>query len=434
MNEEEILTVLLDWNFWGNGLDTGIERKYYVERVQSLLNDVNIVPEIGIRRCGKSYIGRQVIKARINKGLNKKSTLIIDLNDERFQKDNDILNAVYAAYRKNINNTKKTLILIDEPQEIEGWEKFVRGISERGEAKFIVTGSSSKLLNSEFSTLLSGRHIPISVFPLSFAEFLIFKKINAYKKIDIARNLLKIHSSLDEYIFSGGFPAVVKAGNKMELLNSYLDTILVKDITSRYNIRRIEKLKVLSKFYLTNISSSITYNSISKFTKLPVKTIERFSGFISNAFLLFFVPKFSFSLKEQENSARKVYAIDHGIAVASGINTALAKGALVENIVAVELKRRNKEFYYWKDSATGKEVDFVVKNKDSDSYLLIQVSLAIESPDTMNREISALESAMKSFKKTEALLITYSKPEKGVSEHITKKGIKIKSLWEWLLE
>jgi hypothetical protein len=432
MREEEILNILSYWNFWTTDLDTGIERADYLRRAEDLLGDVNIVAEVGVRRSGKSYLTRQLLSRLIKKGLNKNATLIIDLNDERFQRDQNLLTDIYNTYRKNICLKDKAVIVIDEPQEIEGWERFVRGVSERGEARFIVTGSSSRLLSSEFSTLLGGRHISLQIFPLSFREYLKFKHMEVASKLDIGRNLLQISKALDEYIVFGGFPAVVSAVNKMELLNSYVDTILVKDVTFRYKIRESEKLRVIAKFYLTNIGHSITYNSISRFTRIPVKTVERYSNYIESAFLLFFVKRFSFSLKEQENSPRKVYSIDNGLAVASGFSSTMGRGALIENTVAEELKRRGIESYYWKDTVTDKEVDFVVRT--GSKFELIQVADLADDPYALEREVNALKTAMKRMGLGKSQMIVYSRPKEETLKYLNDNGIEVKQLWQWLLE
>ena len=435
MREEELLGILADWNFWGGGADTGIGRATYLTKIVELLKDTNIVAEIGARRSGKSYIARQVLGAFIEKGMARESTLVIDINDERFQKDESLLSSVYLAYKKNVNPSSNTIIVIDEPQELKGWERFVRGVSERNEAKFIITGSSSKLLSSEFSALLGGRHITLRVWPLSFRESLEFEGIDIASKLGMAKNRAKVSLLLDRYITRGGFPAVALASsqkNIADLLNSYLDTILVKDIAIRYGIRNEGNLRTLAKFYLTNIGHLITYNSISKFTKLPVKTVERFSDCIEDAFLLFFVKRFSFSVKEQENSPRKVYAVDNGIAMAAGFNATIGKGALIENVIATELKRRNREFYYWRETQSGKEVDFVVKT--GRGYELVQACEAIGNPSTLERERGALRVAMRRFKKRRATLIAYSMPADGVVEGLAKDGIAVKHLWRWLIE
>lgn len=432
MREEEILNILSYWNFWTSDLDCGIERVDYVRRAEDLLGDVNIVAEVGVRRSGKSYLARQLLSRLIKKGLNKNATLIIDLNDERFQRDQNLLTDIYNTYRKNICPEDKAVIVIDEPQEIEGWERFVRGVSERGDARFVVTGSSSRLLSSEFSTLLSGRHVSFQVFPLSFREYLKFKHVEVASKLSIGRNLLQIFKALDEYIVFGGFPAVAFAMNKIELLNSYVDTILVKDVTFRYKIRESEKLRTIAKFYLTNIGHSITYNSISRFTRIPVKTVERYSNYIESAFLLFFVKRFSFSLKEQENSPRKVYSIDSGLAVASGFNSTIGRGSLIENAVAQELKRRGMEFYYWKDTVTGKEVDFIVRT--GNKFELIQVTDTVDNHHTLEREVGALKTAGKRMEYGKLQMIVYSKPKEETLKYLNDNEITVKQLWQWLLE
>ncbi len=433
MREEELLAILTDWNLWTRELNNGIFRDYYVNKILSLLNDTNVVAEIGIRRCGKSFIAIQALTSLLKKGYEKQNTLIINLNDERyFSKDYSLLMDIYAAYKKNLKPEGLQIVVIDEPQEIDGWEKFVRGLSERENVKFIVTGSSSKLLSSEFSTLLSGRHVVVNIMPLSFFEYLKFKGIEIKSNLDIAKNMTDIKANLDEYLTLGGYPAIVLATNKRELLSSYFDTIIVKDIIQRYHIREVNKLRLLTKFYLTNISSPITYNSIEKFTKIPVKTLQRFSEYLESAYILFFVNRFSFSIKAQENSPRKVYAIDNGLTYVAGFNVTIGKGALLENIVAIELKRRNEDFYYWKDAHTNKEVDFVVaKNKD---YALIQVSYELNDPNTVERELGSLAKAMKEFNKHTATLITYAEPNETVSKMAEKLKINIIPLWKWLLD
>ena len=433
MREEEILNVLADWNFWGKGIDTGIERRAYVNDVLRLLKSSNIVVELGVRRCGKSYIARQAVKELIASGMDKRNTLIINLNDERFEKGEQLLSDIYAAYKKHVASGEKIVLVVDEPQEINGWERFVRGVSERGEAKLIVTGSSSALLSSEFSTLLSGRHIPMEIMPLSFGEFLGFNGVAANTKLEMAKNFLSIEKLLDEYILYGGFPDVVRAESKLELLGSYFDTILIKDVAARYKIRALDKLKTLAKFYVTNISNSITYNSIAKFTRIPVKTVERLSTNIESSYVLFFVKRFSFSTKERENSPRKVYCIDGGIAVAEGFNVVQRKGAMVENLVALELRRRGKEFYYWKDSATGKEVDFVTMEKKG--IMLVQVADAIENPKTLEREVGSLEAAARKIKGAKSfVIILRNLPNENIRKEISSKGIEVKGLLSFLME
>jgi len=139
---------------------------------------IPIVVETGIRRAGKSYIARQVAKKLIESGYQKERILILNLEDERLiEKNYELLLEMYKVYKEEINPKQSSTIIIDEAQSIEGWERFVRGLSERGEARFIITGSSSKLLDSEYSTLLSGRHVVVYVPPLNLANILCLQRI-----------------------------------------------------------------------------------------------------------------------------------------------------------------------------------------------------------------------------------------------------------------
>jgi len=440
MEETEIIEILKDWNFWGKKkIILGKERKTYLDNAVQSLDDNDIITEVGVRRCGKSFIARQTVKYLIDRGLTANNTLIIDLNDERYlYKDYKLLLEIYKTYKKYQKPKKAQVIVIDEPQEITGWERFVRGLSERGEAKFIITGSSSKLLSSEFSTLLSGRHIVMNVMPLSFREFLAFNGLDLKNALDIDKNSKMIKTMFEDYLKYGGFPKVIDSDAKDAILTSYFDTILIKDVADRYKLRDTSKLKFLSKFYLTNIASMISYNKLVKSSAiegrkgLSVKTIERYSKYLESSYLLFFTKRFSFSVKEQENSPRKVYSIDNGFSSAIGFNFIEMLGRLLENTVAVELLRRSyeygkTEFYYWKSKTTNREVDFVVK--DGKELFPIQVSYDINK-NSEARELEGLIEAMKNLHAKTGLVITYD------YEKIEKSGdleIKFIPLWRWLL-
>ncbi len=212
---------------------------------------------------------------------------------------------------------------------------------------------------------MTGRHLDLIVYPLSFKEFLKFKGVNLNNQLDFVRRKTDIKNLFDEYLEFGGFPEVVLGEEKKRLLLTYFEDILVKDIKMRYDVREKEKLDALARFYLSNIGSSITFNSIRRFLNLSVDSIERFTSYFVNANLIFLIKKFSFTLKEQEKSARKVYSVDLGLADAIGFRFSKREGFAFKNLVAVELRRYQNEnpaieIYYWKDNR-GREVDFVVK-------------------------------------------------------------------------
>ncbi len=442
MEEGKLLRILSDWNFWGSRApDVGVGRDVYTDRISDLLKDGNkVVAEVGIRRCGKSFIAKQVAARFIEDGLGKEDVLIINLDDERLvEKNYGLLLAAYELYKRELRPKRRPLIVLDEAQEVPGWERFVRGLSERDDASFVVTGSSSALLSSEYSTLLSGRHIIVNVSPLGFSEFLEFNGVHARSRLDLAASSGEVDALLEDYLQYGGFPAVVRARNKEDLLVSYFDTILIKDVAGRYKIRDQEKLRFLAKFYLTNISSTVTYNSISRSTRsgggkgMPVKTVQRFSEYLGSSLLLFFVKRFSFSVKEQENSPRKVYSIDNGFSTVLGFSFMEIKGRLMENAIAIELLRRSHsgkptEIFYWKSKTSGREVDFLVKA--GKTLRAIQAAYKMDSQETEGRELDALIECMQDLGLKEGTIITYDKKGKE-----TVKGFRINyvDLRSWLL-
>jgi len=433
MQKNQILEILLDWNFWAKEVDTGITREEYLDTLISLITKTNqIICIAGIRRSGKSTLIKQIARQLIDQ--QNADTLIVNFEDERFwQRDLELLIDTYNTYLEKVKPKGKPFIFLDEIQNIPEWERFARGVHERTGTKIIVSGSSSKLLSAELATLLTGRHIMFFIYPLSFKEFLKFKNIPIANEIEILTNRTTIKQMLDEYKEYGGFPEVVQSHDKQRILLSYFETMIVRDVIERFNIREREKIRTLAKFYLTNISSPISFNKISGFLNIPLTTVERFSGHLETANVVFFLKKFSFSFKEQEKAQRKIYSADVGLSNTIGFRFSENLGKIMENIAAVELKRRQSfdpqiEIYYWKDYQQ-REVDFVVK-KGLDVIQLIQICYDITSIGTKERETKSLIRAMKEFKLTEGLIIT---DDFESEEEI--KGFKIKyiPMWKWLL-
>ncbi len=436
MRKEEIISILSDWNFWGKGLDTGRERAFYLNRILSFLEGVEkVVSVYGVRRSGKSFLLRQVAK-NLSEKLGKESVLYVNFEEARFGSNGiKILVEIYDAYREFIRPDKKPLLILDEVQEIKEWERFVRSLHEKNEAKLIVSGSSAKLMSEELATLLSGRDIPIEIFPLSFREFLEFKGGEVNSEKDVVIKKFEIIQKLREYFEFGGFPEIVLEDNeekKKAILKRYFETILVKDVERKFKVRERNKLEFLANFYITNVSSPITYTSVSKTLSMPKKTVERFSSYLATSRALFFVSRFSPTLKEQERAARKVYSIDAGMSNAVGFKIFENYGKTMENIVAVELLRRfstspTVKIYYLKINE--KEVDFVLK-EGLGIRQLIQVSYVSSKDEISKREIAALLKAGEELKCGNLIIITWD-----IEEQIRMNGktVKLIPLWKWLL-
>ncbi|MEI7620930.1 MAG: ATP-binding protein, partial [Candidatus Moraniibacteriota bacterium] len=325
-------------------------------------------------------------------------------------------------------------LFLDEIQEIPRWEKWIRTTQELAKANLVLSGSNSKLLSGELATVLTGRHLDITVMPLSFQEFLSFKNLEIKKKSDLITKDIESKKLLQEFLEFGSFPIVVlEEEKKKELLLNYYDDTVNRDLIKRYKIRKTEKLKSLTKFYLSNISSPITFASAGQFLQMSAETTERFSGYLEASYLVFFLKRFSYKFKEQEKSPRKVYAVDTGIANTVGFRFSPNLGKLAENVVFLELKRRSYlnpflEIYYWK-SLANEEVDFIVK-EDSTIKELIQVCWNLGDIQTKKRETKALLKAMAEFNLTSGLII--AEDFEG-EENYDGKKIKYVSLRRWLL-
>jgi len=405
-----------------------IERRRYIENLKHLLKTGEIIVIKGVRRSGKSTFMLQFIR---KSGWEQKNTLVVNFEDPRFKNLNlELLDRIYEVYQEELQPDKEHYVILDEVQEIEGWEKFARYLHEAKKVHIFITGSSSKLLSEEYSTLLAGRHVDIEIFPLSFSEFLKFKGVSIRSRIEMMKFRHRIRKLLDEYLEFGSFPKVVLIEEgKEELSNNYFRDILIKDVQRRFNVRETGKLEELAKYYLTNISTLQSFNRTRKLINLSLDTVERFSKYFSIARLIFFVPKFSFSVKEQILNPKKVYCMDSGLRNMVSFKFSEDIGRIAENVVFLNLLFRNKEIYYWKDHA-GKEVDFVVK-EGLKIKELIQACWGIEEEKTERREVKSLIKAMDEFKLKEGLVITADEDKEEV---VNGKRIVYTPLWKWLVE
>ncbi len=440
MNEEQIIQILSSWNFWEKELPTGMPRIYCKAAQRYIKSKSNkIVVISGIRRSGKTTLARQIVKNMIDRSFGTKNTLVINFEEPAFAESLDLslLSKVYESYKHVLEPDRIPLIILDEIQEIPKWEKFVRSLQEKNEARIIITGSSSALLSGEFASVLTGRTVEINMHPLSFMEFLEFSDIEFEKKVDKVLKKSKIQKMLKQYMEFGSFPEVALETNtilKFEITRKIFDDIIFKDVVKRWSIKNIGKLESVSRYYISNVSSPITFNRISKFLNIPVKTVENYSKYLEKSGLIFFVYRFSFTLKEQENSPRKIYSIDTGIVNSTGFRFQENYGPLIENIVALHLRIKKylenplMEFYYYKDYAQN-EVDFVIKNGLKISQL-IQVCYLIDNQNTKERELKSLIKASKELKCDNLLIITWDYEAKEIYK---KMEIDFMPLWKWLL-
>ena len=413
LSEEQILEILEIWKAKIRKSD--LHDRAITDKLISQIGK-EVLDITGVRRSGKSSTLFLIID-KLN--LDTKDFLYVNFEDPLFigHYSIDLLGKIWDVYKEHTNPGKKPYIFFDEIQLIPKWELWIRKIRDLESAYIFVTGSSSALMSRELGTKLTGRHISITVFPLSFDEFLNFRKVDIDRKnLYGAKHLIK--NNLIEYLNSGGFPEFV-LNNNQELLKNYFEDILYKDIILRHNIRDAKSLRSLAVFCLTNITKLASYNSLRKQFSLSLDTVKDYLSYMEEAYLINVVPAFSFSLKAQENSPKKIYCVDNGLRNAVSFKFSKDMGKLAENAVFVELKRKGKEVYYWKGK---NEVDFLIKNNDQ-SLTAINVTY---SDNIEEREIKGLTEVKGEFKVKESILITKDLEKK-------ENGVKFVPLWKWLL-
>jgi uncharacterized protein len=405
-----------------------------INRQLTISESNKIISLVGNRRSGKTYFFYQLVKELLVKGIAKDQILYINFDDDRLyplklDELDYLIESYYELFPENKN--KKKYFFLDEIQTIDNWELFVRRLNDKENIKIYLTGSSSKLLSQEIATSLRGRTLSYYLYTLNFKEFLEFKNFKFTKNDVYSSKRYQLKKLFLEYLNDGSFPEVVLENNlKKEILNNYFDMFIYKDLVERYSIRNIDLLKKLSLYLLTNVSNlfsaSSYYKLISKEISVSKETILEYLSYLKEINLVFSVPIYSFSLKQQQVNPSKIYTIDNGLRNAVSFKFSEDEGRLAENLVFIELKRKLKEIYYWKGKG---EVDFVIKNKDN-SVDLINVCYNNEIPE---REVNSINEFIVKHLNTKInnkIIITKDLEKE---EKIDERIIKYIPLWKWLM-
>lgn len=367
-----------------------IRREYYLNKMRQVLNKPLIKVLLGMRRVGKSTLLKQIMEELVQNGIPESQIIFMNFELLQFEpfKDYQSLN---EYLRKLMTSNMKYYIFLDEVQEVEGFEKVVNSLNAEGIAEVFITGSNSKLLSGELATYMTGRTYSIEVFPLSFNE------IQA-ANMEEDREVLFI-----DYIKNGGMPArfdFESIDSAKNYLSDMYRSILLKDIVSRYSIRDVDLLERFLIYVLHNISQVFSANTITKFLKsegrkLSKETIYNYIDACRNAYLIHSIPRYNIKGKELLRTNEKYFINDLGI---RGLyfNNEEDIGQSLENIVLLDLLRRNKKVYVGKIDEY--EVDFVVVDGSDIEYIQVTYLLAEES--TIEREFSALERIKDNYPKT----------------------------------
>jgi len=434
MIDKEILSeIILDYQ--ENSLPLLVERE--------LQNSIDLeiplnraITILGPRRSGKTYFLYSLIKKLIDKGIKKERTLYINFENPRLvaMDLNDLisfLNTFYEIYPEN--KKQKIWLFLDEIQGIENWEIFIRDLLEKRDAYIFISGSSSKLLSQEIASSLRGRTLDYLILPFSFKEYLRLRNIN-YQKYLSSEEKAKLLNYFGNYFSWGGYPEILLyARESKKIIHEIIEVTIFRDLMERHKIRNLKVIKLMFNYLVQGKSFSIHkfYNYLKSLNiKVSKNSLYNYLEYFNDAYIFFPLRRFSYSLKNIEQSIPKIYSVDNGLIEAIiGEN----KGSKLENLVFLSLLRKglkpNKEIFYYLTS-NSEEVDFVIK-EGKKIIALIQASFVVTNYQTKEREVKALIKASQELNCSNLVIITYNEE---VEEIIKDKKIKYIPIWKWLLE
>ncbi len=388
-----------------------------------------VISIIGPRRSGKTYYFLQISQKLGNcVYLNFEDSRLRDLS---YREIREVLRIFVEIFK----TTPETLLL-DEVQEISGWDIAVRELHDMKRFRIFVTGSSSKLLGGEIASRLRGRTLSFLLLPFSFREFLKAKNVDV-KPLTTMDEAAKIKALLREYLEFGGFPEVVLNEMKTKILKEYSDLILFRDFIERYNVRNVGIARFIHSFIIQNFSREVSIASLFNKAvgggiKVSKDTVYNYVSNLEDTVSFFFLKKYSGKAHLREAWPKKIYLCDTGLSKTVRFQEDIGK--LMENAVFLELKRIQNinpltEFFYWKDIRQ-REVDFLVM-EGVEVKQLIQVTYASSRDEIEKREIESLLKASEQLGCKKLLIITWDYEDRS---KIDEKNIEFKPLWKWLLQ
>lgn len=384
---------------------------------------------VGIRRTGKSYMMYQQIKKLTDNGIPMEQVVYVNFEDERLlEMKADDLNVILEIGLETAGAGKKPYLFLDEIQNIDGWEKFVRRIADM-KYRINVAGSNSRMLSSEIASTLGGRFMIVKIFPYAFSEYLSAQgKTKDYLGIIGTADKADVINMYSQYVKFGAFPELVAIRNKREYLNNIYQTIYLGDIITRNKITNDFAVRLILKKIAESVMKPISYSRLTNILKsagaaIGKQTVINYVGYMVDAYMLFTVQNYAAKLVEKETSP-KYYFMDTGIL---GLLLMDSDTARLENLVAIELTRRygGGNVFYFENNV---EIDFYIPAAN----LAVQVSYSVlDNMDTREREVGAFVKLRNFIPEARCLIISNSE-----EAELDSDGIKVKvvPIWKWLLE
>lgn len=394
----------------------------YIFDTATLFRDARPIKLItGPRRAGKSVLALQMLNGVNFAYLNFDDKALLEGFSESAVEQS--LNEVYPDYQ---------YLLLDEIQNLEGWNIWVEKLYRRG-ANIVITGSNANMLSDDIAAVLSGRFLELRLFPFSAGEYLNYKKVEADASTPEEISRVNIH--LDSFLNNGGFPEMLDTPKVVEAyLSSLYDTIIVKDIVRRYKVRKVQDLYNVADWLLSNYTGTFSASSLAD--ELGMKstaTIQKFCSYLQNTYLFQYLPRFDNKLRLMKKADRKVYIVDNGFIKARAFGLSPNMGHMLENLVFMELLKsgydlKKYELFYYR-SRNNKETDFVCRRSNRIEQL-IQVCYDISEKKTRKRETGSLVECAKELKCHSLTIVTWNDDEVIEQDEET---INVVSLRNWIL-
>lgn len=394
-----------------------INRPDYIEALEPFIDKPLVKILAGVRRCGKSTIFEMLKEEFLRRGVSM-DHIICKRYTEMDIPENITAKQMYDELTAAMLGKGHCYLLLDEIQEIDGWEKAVNSLLESTDADIYVTGSNSKLMSGEISTYLTGRYVSIPVYTLSFKEYLAFKQDSPLSRREL----------LEDYIRFGGFPIVALSEydeqSAYQIVNGIYHTVVSRDIVKRHRINKQDLFDRVVKYIIENMGKTFSANSISTFLKsehrkVSVESIYNYLRWLEQAFIIYPCERYDLQGKSILKTQEKYYLSDVSLKYALlGYNRKMLDGAM-ENIVFLELKRRGYDVFIGKNDT--KEIDFVATRRDERIY----VQVCVRIPETSDREVGNLMEIRDHYPK---YVVTLNEMDTGI-----ENGIKIVHLADFLI-
>jgi predicted AAA+ superfamily ATPase len=407
---------------WTGKKYSNLQQRSIFEWLKTNLQTSHIQILTGIRRSGKSSLFAMLIN-ELMKENKPKSILKLNMDNPLFFEIWDNPASLYPLIEtaEKITGEKVKYLFLDEVQVVKDWETFVKSEYDTGRFdKIFVTGSNSSFLENEYSTFLSGRYLENSVFPYSFSEILRNSDINSY--FDLVSNTPKVLQLLDKCLEWGCFPEIVATKNteiKTNLLNSYFDSIIMKDCISRYQIADVATFKKMLLYGISNIGSVFSHKSLGTAVGTNENTAKKYLNILSDSYIISDISNFAFSLKENVRNSHKLYAADNGIINSVSYRFWDNKAKLFENFVFNELQKQQYDEITFANNHG--ECDFVIKK--GFEYQAFQVCYEL-TPENSKREFGGFDTIKNKVKESKKTIITYR-------QEWQNKDIEVVPVWKY---